>query len=334
MHYKYPYKIFKSACNNIEEKEYSQLVYERYSKITDYKKLKAQNCAESIIFTVLQIKRSTFFRWKRAYEQEGLAGLEDYSKAPNKRPRKKHSKELVQLVLKIRKENPTWGKKKIFVILKRDFGVATSISTVGRIIEKLIKSGKVRPAWFYYGRLKQKKRRVFNHAQRWKYGMQAQDPGELIQVDHTEIEVEPDRYIKQFDATCPITKITVSEAYSRATSTTAAKFLELMQEQFPFQIKSIQVDGGSEFMGDFEMACKAKNILLYVLPPRSPEFNGNVERRHGTIKYEFFATYDGSAELAEIRPKLAQFMLKYNTYRPHEALDFETPWSFYLKLEA
>jgi len=93
----------------------------------------------------------------------------------------------------------------------------------------------------------------------------------------------------------------------------------------------IQVDGGSEFMGDFEAACQKDKIPLFVLPPSSPEYNGNVERRHGTIKYEFYSTYSGSADIYEIRPLLSSFMEKYNTYRPHEALNFETPIDYYLK---
>ena len=335
MQIKYLYKNLRNASNGVDETDYSECVYQRYELIKMYRELKKQHCDEDIIFKILNVPRSTFYRWNNLYNNFGLSGLENASKAPINCPRVKYDKEIEKLVLKIRRENPIWGKKKIYIILKRDYQINTSISTVGRIISKLIKEGKVRPFYFYLGRLKEKKKREFNgHAERWRYGMKSKQLGELIQIDHAIIEVEPNRYVKQFDATCPITKFTVSQVYSTATSKIAAKFLEEMQELFPYKIKSIQVDGGSEFRGDFELACQNKKIQLFVLPPRSPEFNGNVERRHGTIKYEFFSTYDGPANLAEIRPKLAEYMLKYNTYRPHESLDFETPWSFYLKLEA
>jgi len=147
-----------------------------------------------------------------------------------------------------------------------------------------------------------------------------------FKIDHAVIEIGPNYWVKQFDATCPITKITVSQVYARETSATAAQFLAYAQEQFPFQIRSIQVDGGGEFMGEFEAACQVAGIALFVLPPRSPEYNGNVERRHATIKYEFFSTYDGAANLQEIRVELAKYMHKYNTYRPHESLNFDTPF--------
>jgi putative transposase len=38
----------------------------------------------------------------------------------------------------------------------------------------------------------------------------------------------------------------------------------------PFPVKVIQVDGGSEFMAEFETAYQAKGVALCVLPPRSP----------------------------------------------------------------
>lgn len=335
MQTKYPPRQLRYVKKGIDETEYSQVVYERYEIIKNYMDLKKQHCDCKVIFKVLNVKRSTFFRWKRAYEKYGLVGLEDRSRAPDKRPRDKWSRTLEKLVLKIRIKNPVWGKKKIFAVIKRDYRENCSLSTIGRILKHLVLVEKVKPASFYFGRLNPKNARAFTgHAKRWKYGMKAKTPGELIQVDHAVVEAEPERFVKQFDATCPITKITVSQFYYSATSNIASDFLNYMQQQFPFEIKSIQVDGGSEFMGNFEKACKDKNIDLWVLPPRSPKFNGNVERRHATIKYEFFSTYDGSSKLEEIRPELAKWIDKYNKYRPHESLDFETPWSFYLKLEA
>jgi putative transposase len=335
MQIKYLHKKLCYVRNGIDEREYSQVVYDRLKKLKQFKELKSQHCSDQIIFSVLEVPRSTLYRWKRAYEQDGLAGLENRSRAPDCRRKSNIDPVVEKLIIKIRKANPIWGKKKIAVILKRDHGITLSMSATGRVLTRLIKQGKIQPARFYYGRIKNKKRREFaNHAQRWQYGMRSTSPGELIQIDHAVVEIEPNYWVKQFDATCPITKITVSQVYARATSTIAAQFLAYIQEQFPFQIKSIQVDGGSEFMGEFEAVCQSAGIALFVLPPRSPEYNGNVERRHATIKYEFFSTYDGSANLQEIRVELAKFMVKYNTYRPHESLNFDTPLGYYLNMEA
>jgi hypothetical protein len=60
----------------------------------------------------------------------------------------------------------------------------------------------------------------------------------------------------------------------------------------PFPVRAIQIDGGSEFMAEFEAACQAKDVALYVLPPRSPQTNGAVKRCNGAWRYEFYETYD------------------------------------------
>ena len=205
-----------------------------------------------------------------------------------------------------------------------------SESTVGRILTQLIKRGKLKPVRFYYGKVKVRRARVFNrHAKRWKKGMKARSPGELLQIDHMTVSVWPGRQMKHFEATCPVTKITVSQVYRQATSRTAALFLAYVREKLPFAVQSIQVDGGSEFRQSFESACEQAAIPLYVLPPRCPELNGCVERCNRTLRYEFYQLYDGLCHQASLREALANYMQLYNTYRPHQALQQATPYAYY-----
>src|SRR5207244_1655698 len=125
------------------------------------------------------------------------------------------------------------------------------------------------------------------HAQRWRVGMKAKQPGQYIQIDHMRISLSGSFHVKHFQAICPITKMVVEEAYLSATSNIASQFLDLIRKKMPFPIQSIHVDGGSEFMGEFEQACQNHFISLYVLPPRSPEYNGNVERANGALNSNF-----------------------------------------------
>lgn len=231
----------------------------------------------------------------------------------------------------MRKKYPVWGKLKLQKLLEREYGESVSVSTVGRILHKLLQSGKIKPVCFYYGRVRRKKARQFhNHSQRWKRGMKARQPGELIQIDHMSVNPFPGLTVKEFKAICPLTKITVAKVYSRATSRCAADFLKYLETKLPFPIHSIQVDGGSEFRRDFEALCERKHIPLYVLPPRSPEYNGHVERCNGTTKYEFHRTYDGPPNLDHIQKELEAYCQCYNTFRPHQALNQETPMTYFL----
>lgn len=166
MQTKNPHKYLKSASNHIDKKEYSQEARKRYGILAKYNLLKGK-CDKKEIVKVLEAPLFTLYRWKKAYKEYGFSGLENESKSPLNKRKKEYSDKLIKLVLKIRKANPIWGKKKITVILKRDYNITASISTVGRIISELIRSGRVEPACFYYGRLKVKKKRIFNdHAKR------------------------------------------------------------------------------------------------------------------------------------------------------------------------
>ncbi|MCK9543905.1 MAG: integrase core domain-containing protein, partial [Novosphingobium sp.] len=117
--------------------------------------------------------------------------------------------------------------------------------------------------------------------------------------------------------------------YKEANSRNAADFLKTVMLELPFSIKSIQVDGGSEFMKDFENLCQKSNIPLFVLPPRSPEYNCNVERANGTFKYEFFAQYEYPGSFDLLQAKLNKFVLFYNSKRPHCGINLLTPFEFY-----
>jgi putative transposase len=75
----------------------------------------------------------------------------------------------------------------------------------------------------------------------------------------------------------------------------------------PFQVTALQVDGGSEFMADFETACQNRQLPLFVLPPKSPKLNGAVERANGSWRYEFHAVYDLPDTLTELNPLIDGF---------------------------
>ena len=96
----------------------------------------------------------------------------------------------------------------------------------------------------------------------------------------------------------------------------------------PFAVKAVQVDGGSEFMAQFEEACRQRGIRLFVLPPRSPKLNGHVERAQRTHKDEFYYRLASVTTLAQINKLLRRWEDIHNTYRPHQALGQITPLPF------
>lgn len=313
----------------IDESQYSPIVYERLGKINSFDSLRTEGCSLKTALAALRLSKSTLYRWKNNYKKFGLAGLEIESKRPNNVRKSERRPALVREVLYLRRKNPLYGKAKLAVLLERDHRIKFSASTVGRILAHLIRQDQVKPASFYYAK-KRVRPRIFNkHAQRWKRDMKAKNPGELFQIDHMSVSISSGFQVKHFQGICPVTKMVVEQVYSSATSFVAKQFLEYALSNLPFPIKSVQVDGGSEFMKDFEQLCMEQAIPLYVLPPKTPENNGNVERANGSAKYEFYALYSGPLTLFNLRKKLNLYGKKYNSYRPHQALQYLTPLQYY-----
>ncbi len=305
----------------------------RMKKLELYAEFKSAGCTTGLCLKTIGWSKATYYRWLKRYQQRGWSGLENQSRRPKCSRSVQWTKQQEQQVLHLRQRYPLWGKRKLWKVLSRDQGLLLSISTVGRILARLVRLKQVRPAAFYYGRVRPKRRRQFqHHAQRWQYGMRASQPGELIQIDHMSVGLPAGFAIKEFKAACPVTGFVALKAYSRATSRNAKDFLHYLIEQAPFKIRSIQVDGGSEFRDEFEQACEALDIPLFTLPPKKPEWNGCVERANGTSRYEFYPLYEGPLTVTALNQQLIRYQWTYNHYRPHDSLNLMTPMAYYQQL--
>jgi putative transposase len=315
--------------NNIDQTDYSNIVWERKEKIDKYDLLKKEGCSEKAIFEVLNTSRASIFRWKKQYKIFGLIGLEKESTRPNNVRKSTWTKEIENRIYHLRKKYTVWGKAKIAIAYKRQYQEKISVSMVGRIIDKLIRLDKIPAVKFLlYKEIKQN--RVFKgHAKRWTRDMKATKPGELMQFDHMTVQVPGHGQLKHFSAICPVTKIAVEKVYKEANSRNGADFLRYVISQLPFPIISIQVDGGGEFMKDFESLCEKLAIPLWVLPPKSPEYNCNVERGNGTFKYEFYAQHDIVRSFDLLQKDLQKFVGFYNRERPHHGVGLLTPYESY-----
>lgn len=294
-------------------------------KIKIWEKLKRHKVPEPEISRIVGISRSSYYRYKKSVSLYGFKGLERRSRRPKVFRKSKIAETTISLILKLRQENPTYGKAKIVVLLRRDHGIAISESSVGRIISILISQGKIKRS---VSSFRVKRRRKFtSHAKRWKYGMKASKPGEMIQIDHMSVTKNAIS-MKHFQAWDPITRVIIADVVSNATSAAAAKFLKKIIKELPFPVKSVQVDGGSEFMKDFEEACSSLQIPLYVLPPSRPQYNGGVERGNRIFREEFYARNIMAESIGAFKYELQKANQKYNDYRPHFSLKGLTPFEY------
>ena len=270
------------------------------------------------------VSRASLYRWEKEPEPK--------SRRPLRRRKATWTPELAEAVEALRLDNPMWGKRKLAALLRRE-DVAVSISTVGRILRKLMDRGIVVPVPTLRrnpGARRFRPTALQRYARRLPKGLKPTRPGEIVQVDTLFVNVRPDKAIKHFTAYDPVAKWTTGHVATRATATTAAALLDKLIADAPFAIEGIQVDGGSEFKAAFEQACKDKGLILYVLPPKRPQLNGAVERNQGAWRYEFYASFDLPHRIDKLQPFVDAFAHRYNHHRPHQALGDLTP-AAYLK---
>lgn len=272
------------------------------------------------------ISPQTFYRWKRRFDPKHLRSLESRSCRPRKVRCPTYPPELVEAVLRLREQYPRWGKDKILVKLKEQ-GFETSASTVGRILSRLKGRGVLKEPEAHYVSAG-KRARMRPYAQRKPKDYKAREVGDLVEVDTLDIRPLPGMVLKHFTAHDVVSKWNVVGVYQRLSATNAAHFLDILGKRMPFPLKAVQVDGGSEFQAIFEEECQRRGIKLFVLPPRSPELNGGVERAHRTHTEEFYEITDSTFELSELRKELLNWERVYNTVRPHQALGYLTPEQF------
>lgn len=317
--------IYRLARYAYQQESIDHTTQERKKLLGDWEILKARGVPDHEIAKVTGISRATYYRRKKALATYGLAGLKRRSTRPKQVRKSAIPPSTMALIKQLRHQNPTYGKNKITVLLKRDHALTLSESSVGRVLKKLIETQQIIRS--ISATPCKKRRRFKGYAQRWQYGMKAKKPGEMIQVDHMTVS-KNGITMKHFQAWDPISKMIVADVVSNATSAAAAKFLKKAMGSFPFPVQSIQVDGGSELMKDFEHQCAKHHIPLYVLPPKRPQYNGGVERGNRIFREAFYAQPLIAESLGAFRAELAKALHKYNTYRPHFRLDGLTPFEY------
>jgi putative transposase len=275
------------------------------------------------------ISPQTFYRWKRRFDRLDLTTLEDGSHRPLHPRSPQTPPAVVERILALRQRYPRWGKDKIAVLVRRE-GLTVSTSTVGRVMKRLRERGVlVEPLNVRLAKLSRQRRHKPRYALRKPKGYPIDAPGDLVQVDTLQIRFREGRIRFQFSARDAITRWDCGRAYHRATSFTAAMFLDYMEKKFPFAIRAIQIDGGSEFKRHFEEACRRRGIRLFVIPPRSPKLQGYVERSNRTSREEFYEVEDIEPLIEAHNRQLEEWNRIYNYVRPHQALKYLTPAEFY-----
>jgi len=267
------------------------------------------------------IARKTGHKLANRYVELGAIGLEEQSKAPKHTPHKTRP-EIVDLVLKEKRAHPTWGPRKLKVVLEQRLGHAMpAASTLGEILGRA-------------GLVEKRQRRPWQPTKPTKLRTAA-EPNDIWCIDYKgQFRLGDRSYCYP---------LTVTDQYSRyllgcegmsAISDEAAR--EACEEIFRRNglPEAIRSDNGAPFastglagLTKLSVYWLRLGIALDRIRPSHPEENGRHERMHRTLKRE--TTRPAYANLLQQQERFDAFVEEYNWRRPHEALAMRTPAAVY-----
>jgi hypothetical protein len=88
------------------------------------------------------------------------------------------------------------------------------------------------------------------------------------------------------------TRMRVLRFYPRLNQHASLDFLRELTVAFPFGIRKIQCDNGSEFPLTFRLAVEAAGTHRRYIKPRWPQQNGQVKRSHRIDSEEFWGRHE------------------------------------------
>jgi transposase InsO family protein len=271
-------------------------------------------------------KERTLWEWKARLKNGGgkLEALNPRSKAPKTRRKRNWNHRILEEIRRLRIEHPNLGAEKLHPLLL-DFCEVEGITKCpsSTTIERLIKDmGGLRTfpqKVSHFGKIKKINRQK---VLRKPKDLIPEYPGHVLALDTIEKQKNGRRmYI-----------LTIIDIYSRITfsiatkshsSKTFAHFFYLVMQMFPYEIKNVLTDNGSEFMKYLDQLLRQNNITHYHTYPKTPKMNAHCESFNGTIQEEFVdynvnLLFDDTTKFNE---KMSKYLEFYNTKRVHCAFN-------------
>lgn len=283
--------------------------------------------------------RSTIYLWKQKLREAGgkLSALAAGDRTPlHKRHRVVHPF-IERFIIEYRTAHPGADKTTITPALTETCvkeGIKPiSESTIGRIITDLKARDRL-PGLFKAGITRNGNLRIRDQKPRKKKlrrkGFVPEHPGDLVQIDTVHIFTTGlKRYI--FTAIDVRTRFAFAYTYNSNSSANGDDFLGKLLNVAPFKVKHIQTDNGSEFAKYFDEKCRKNGLPHFFNYPKHPQSNGHLERFNRTIQDQCVNLYlDYLDEPDEFNRKLMDYLVWYNTERPHRGIGKLPPMRYYL----
>ncbi len=165
-------------------------------------------------------------------------------------------------------------------------------------------------------------------------------PGEKVQIDVKEVPynclrgsvLRDGKHLYQWTAIDESTRVRFVYGFEEHTPENSVRFLFMVIKAFPFRIKTIQTDNGTEFtykyisdenICPFDKALQKLGIKHKLIPPRTPWHNGKVERSHRNDQ-RYFYDWETFKSVEELNQKLEKH-LKWSNNKSMRTLGRKSP---------
>ena len=268
------------------------------------------------------ISRKTGYKIFTRYKGCGIEGLTDRSRRPLRQANQLPAA-IETLIVRLKREYPTWGAPKIRERLRRrcDPAQCPAISTVHAVLDRhglVVRRGK-------------RRQRAQGTALSWP-----EAPNALWCADFKgECMLANRRYCYPLTITDFASRYLLScEALSSTREAFAFAVFERAFKDFGLPT-GIRTDNGVPFASPHALYGLSRlavwwlrlGIQIERIKPGHPEQNGRHERMHLTLKAE--ATKPAAANLLQQQARLDAFLKRYNQDRPHQALAMKVPAEVY-----
>lgn len=286
--------------------------------------------------------RKVISRWRLRMKKNAgrLESLVPYSTKPQHFRTVKYDPKVVDFIKGQREAHPRLGKEKLKPLLDqhckqeqlKGIDIKTvSESTIGNIIKRhnmfYQKIGRYyhnpNGKWARNEAKKTKRLRVKHSPKPESFGYILSDT--VIRLDNG----VRDYYLSAIDAKL---KFALTLNYKRLSSRNMKDFYLRFKTVYPGKVKTWQTDNGAENLGEFDDALKADSIPHYFSYPHCPKIQTYIERYNRTIQEEFI---DNNLDILDdkilLNQKLADYLIWYNTIRPHKSLDLKSPLQYLIE---
>lgn len=230
-------------------------------------------------------------RWCKRYDGTWKSLLEK-SHRPHSHPKQHTPKEERQIKNSFKKSYARYGWDGVYSDLLRK-GYTRSFSGMVYAAKRL-------------GLTEQKKQKKRSRVHR-RYP-ELIEPGEKVQIDVKEVPynclrgkvLRDGKHLYQWTGIDECTRMRFVYSFEEHTPENSVKFLKMLIQAFPFKIKTIQTDNGTEFTYKYKL-----------IPPRTPWHNGKVERSHRNDQ-RYFYDWETFRSVEELNKKLEKHLVWSN----------------------